>query len=100
VLYFASWRDLLLVREAHRVRTAEREPNVLKTILWITLSLGVGSAVAVESAKHFFGGGPGHKYDPEHPLAAPEIDPASALSALTLLAGGLAVLRGRTMKKQ
>ena len=27
--------------------------------------------------------------------AAPEIDPASAASALTLLLGGLAVLRGR-----
>ena len=29
------------------------------------------------------------------PTAAPEIDPASALSAFTLLAGGLAVIRGR-----
>jgi hypothetical protein len=28
-------------------------------------------------------------------LGAPEIDPASAMSALTLLAGGLAVLWGR-----
>ena len=27
--------------------------------------------------------------------AAPEIDPASAISALTLLAGGLAIYRGR-----
>jgi hypothetical protein len=32
-------------------------------------------------------------------LAAPEIDPASAVSALTLLAGGLAVLRGRRGRK-
>jgi len=29
------------------------------------------------------------------PTAAPEIDPAEALAALTLLSGGLAVLRGR-----
>jgi hypothetical protein len=29
------------------------------------------------------------------PFRAPEIDPASAVSALTLLFGGLAVLRGR-----
>ena len=29
------------------------------------------------------------------PAAAPEIDPASALSAFTLLAGGLAVIRGQ-----
>jgi len=30
---------------------------------------------------------------------APEIDPASTMSALTLLAGGLVVLRGRFSKK-
>jgi hypothetical protein len=30
---------------------------------------------------------------------APEIDPASAMAALTLLAGSLAVLRGRLAKK-
>jgi hypothetical protein len=28
-------------------------------------------------------------------VAAPEIDPASALSGLTLLVGGIAVIRGR-----
>ena len=33
--------------------------------------------------------------DPTTPAAAPEIDPASAISAFTLLAGGLAVIRGR-----
>jgi hypothetical protein len=33
-------------------------------------------------------------------VQAPEIDPASALSALTLLAGGLAVIRGRKPKLQ
>ncbi len=30
---------------------------------------------------------------------APEIDPATAVSALTLLAGGLAIVRGRRAKK-
>lgn len=29
------------------------------------------------------------------PVKAPELDPASAMAGLTLLAGGLAVLRGR-----
>jgi hypothetical protein len=29
------------------------------------------------------------------PMRAPEIDPASAMAGLTMLAGGLAVLRGR-----
>jgi hypothetical protein len=34
--------------------------------------------------------------DPASPgVSAPEIDPASGLSAITLLAGGLAVIRGR-----
>jgi len=32
-------------------------------------------------------------------MSAPEIDPASAMAGLTLLAGGLAVLRGRRSKK-
>jgi hypothetical protein len=36
--------------------------------------------------------------DPSTPAAAPEIDPAMAGGALTLLAGGLAVLRGRRRK--
>lgn len=73
---------------------------MIKAILWTILSLGVGSAIAVESAHHFFGVGPGFKYDPAHPMTAPEVDPAGALTALTLLAGSLAVLRGRTAKKQ
>ena len=33
------------------------------------------------------------------PTATPEIDPAGAMAGLTLLAGGLAVLRGRRSKK-
>jgi hypothetical protein len=33
------------------------------------------------------------------PFPAPEIDPASALSGLTLLLGGIAVVRGRRAKK-
>jgi LPXTG-motif cell wall-anchored protein len=33
-----------------------------------------------------------------NPTAAPEIDPASAISGLMLLSGGLVVLRGRRRK--
>jgi hypothetical protein len=33
------------------------------------------------------------------PVAAPEIDPASAMSGVSLLIGGLAVLRGRRKKQ-
>ena len=32
-------------------------------------------------------------------VQTPEIDPASAIAGLTLLAGGLAVMRGRIAKK-
>ena len=32
-------------------------------------------------------------------VKAPEIDPATAFSGFTLLAGGLAVIRGRRLKK-
>lgn len=36
----------------------------------------------------------------EHPpTAAPEIDPGSAMSAFTLLAGGLVLIRGRRSSK-
>ena len=36
---------------------------------------------------------------PRTPVVAPEIDPGMALTGLTLLAGGLAVIRGRRGKK-
>jgi hypothetical protein len=34
----------------------------------------------------------------KHPVAAPEIDAASAVAGLTLMIGGLTVLRGRRVK--
>jgi hypothetical protein len=36
-----------------------------------------------------------HHHPGSGPMAAPEIDPAAAMAALSLLAGGLAVMRGR-----
>ena len=39
------------------------------------------------------------KLPPPPPHRAPEIDPAGAVAGLTLLAGGLAVLRSRRAKK-
>lgn len=38
---------------------------------------------------------PGHDCDDPKPVAAPEIDPASAMTGLTLALGALLVLRGR-----
>jgi hypothetical protein len=71
---------------------------VLKIIIGILLSLGLGGAITVAADHHFFGDPPWHR-GTGHPLAAPEIDPAGAMSGLTLLLGGLAVLRGRGLKK-
>jgi hypothetical protein len=67
----------------------------LITIGALVLLAGVASARGVvetppPSDFHF---GPPPK--PAAPLRAPEIDPASLISAATLLMGGLLVLRGR-----
>jgi hypothetical protein len=42
----------------------------------------------------------GHSWSDKRgsPVQAPEIDPSSIVAALTLLGGGLAVLRGRSSK--
>jgi hypothetical protein len=40
---------------------------------------------------------PSNKHHPQ-PVKAPEIDPSSAMAGLTLMLGGLAVLRGRRAK--
>jgi hypothetical protein len=65
---------------------------MLKIILGIILSVGLSGLVAFEYDHSY------HK--PPKPMAAPEIDPAGAMSAFTLLAGGLAVLRGRRSRTQ
>lgn len=69
---------------------------MLKIIIGILLSLGLGGAITVAVEQDLFEHHP-HKGRPA--MAAPEIDPASAMSGLTLLLGGLAVLRGRSSKK-
>jgi hypothetical protein len=60
-----------------------------------------GVASAGDKCEHFFGFEwcmP--DFDPKPPtVRAPEIDPASAMTGLTMLAGGLAVLRGRRRKQ-
>lgn len=71
---------------------------MLKIIIGILMSLGLGGAITVAVEQDFFKDW--HKgTGPHSAVAAPEIDPASAMSGLTLLVGGLAVLRGRSLKK-
>ncbi|MGO9931194.1 MAG: hypothetical protein ACLPV8_05215 [Steroidobacteraceae bacterium] len=69
-----------------------------------TLSLAIlllgASAVALAGPADQHGGwdhemGHGLSDQPSSPAQAPEMDPASIVAALTLLGGGLAVLRSR-----
>jgi hypothetical protein len=76
-----------------------------KLVGMVILSLGAATAAqaydshggeAKFAPKWFYG--VNHKY-PQKPMVAPEIDPATALSGFTMLAGGLAVIRGRRARK-
>lgn len=72
---------------------------MLKAILGMTL-LTLGG-VGIAQAGPDFLGGPFHPGGPPGGThRVPEIDPASAMSGLTLLLGGLAVARGRIQKKK
>ena len=71
-----------------------------KLVAILVLSLGTSTAafagiITCPPILAFLCGNPGHG-----PTAAPEIDPASAMSGVSLLIGGLAVLRGRRKKQQ
>jgi hypothetical protein len=69
----------------------------------VAMLIVVAGAVATAQAQAGEGGfNFNHDRSPptwSHPTAAPEIDPASAMSAFTLLSGGLVMLRGRRTKK-
>jgi hypothetical protein len=69
-----------------------------KSIAKVTATIALCAVAGLASA-HGRGGNngwPGGNHNPPtRPHAAPEIDPASAGSALTLLLGGLTVLRSR-----
>jgi hypothetical protein len=65
--------------------------------LTILLLGATGVATADQDDHHHWNHDRGHGWSDRHssPTQAPEIDPASLVAALTLLGGGLAVLRGR-----
>jgi hypothetical protein len=65
--------------------------KIIAMVLWSLTAVAVANG-AMDASWWW---PPFHK-DPAH---APEIDPASAMAALTMLAGGLAVMRGRRAKK-
>ena len=67
-----------------------------------SLTLKIVGLVLVAAAGTAAAAGPPSFWTPRRlpiPVRAPEIDPASAIAGLTLLAGGLAVLRGRRGRK-
>jgi hypothetical protein len=68
---------------------------MLKSILTVMAIISIGAATAAYADK---GGIPDGKGKGHDPVSAPEIDPAAGTSALILLAGGLAVVRGRRGK--
>jgi hypothetical protein len=68
-----------------------------KLLLALILSLSGVATVAVFSPPSWGGGDRGGP-NPGH-MTAPEIDPSSAIAALTLLLGSVTVLRSRVAKK-
>lgn len=77
----------------------------MKKILFAAMLLASSAAFAGmdrDGRECFFWCGddaPRHPREGGNVTSAPEIDPASAMSGLALLAGGLAVLRGRKFSK-
>ena len=71
----------------------------------VLLILSLGAVASAQAMSLVPGNHHEHDRDPPRtspasdPAAAPEIDPASAMSAFTLLAGGLVLIRGRRASK-
>jgi hypothetical protein len=64
-------------------------------IVCLTLSLLCTAGVASADQDHRGGDHDWFHEGEQHSVRAPELDPASMVSGLTLLAGALVVLRGR-----
>jgi hypothetical protein len=72
-----------------------------KLVAVVVLSLCAGTAAYANGwqARSHIGWASHARVATSDTMSAPEIDPAGAMAGLTLLAGGLAVLRGRRSKK-
>jgi hypothetical protein len=70
-----------------------------KTFLVVLLSLAASAALS-QNSQGQNNNNQGQDYQGGRALAAPEIDPAQALSALTLLGGTLAIVRGYRRNKK
>jgi hypothetical protein len=77
---------------------------MIKLIASLLLSLGGLTVITVDFAPPSWWSGPsagdkGGDKGGDHHFAAPEIDPSSAIGAMTLLIGGMTVLRSRVAKQ-
>jgi hypothetical protein len=70
--------------------------EMLKLIAALILSVSSVGTVAYLAPPSFWHGDPDH----HHSFAAPEMDASSAMGALTLLVGGVLVLRSRVATKR
>lgn len=70
---------------------------MFKSILTVLAIIFIAAITAAYADKGGIPDGRGHGRG-DDPVAAPEMDPATATSALILLTGGLAVVRGRRGK--
>jgi hypothetical protein len=89
------------MKEVSRPSEEKTMPKVFAKVIGIlALSLAFGSTAFAWTPIAKTGIGGRHMEDSVmNTAAAPEIDPAAALSGLTLLLGGLAVVRGSRSKK-
>jgi hypothetical protein len=69
---------------------------MIKLLAALILSFSGVASVVVFAPEGWGGNGGGR--GPSH-MTAPEIDPSSAITALTLLLGGITVLRSRVAKR-
>jgi hypothetical protein len=90
----ATLPAIILKRSPFSAEDAQMVRHLCLAALLMTLA-GAASAQNEGESGNGGGGGEGEGGRSEHHLRAPEIDPASAMAGLTMLAGGLAVLRGR-----
>ena len=73
--------------------------SMSKWLIAMMAALAVGSAAYADDNQGNNNNQGDDNQGQNTPTAAPEIDPGTALSGLTLLAGGLAVIRGRKVRK-
>jgi hypothetical protein len=76
----------------------DTEKKMSRKLALLILSLGAAATAQAHDGRPGERNSPPRSHDTPT-VSAPEIDPASAMSAFTLLAGGLVMIRGRRASK-